>query len=235
VIEPDETGAVTVGMPEGWLRLLRVGCGLLGFGAGFAVDPLAEWLLDSVGSAPMPLRLAAQLPTPWAVLVLTAVGVGVGIWLAHGARRDSPVVIVGNEHVVVDQAGSGLHVPRGRVEAVFTDGRDLVVLDHDRGELVRVRATDLPTGELQAAFERFDYPWCGTTDPRDAGFVRWVDGAPDLDGAAHVLLRARKRALADGKPGAAEDALEQLRAMGIAVRDRDGVQQYHRRPAGSDG
>ncbi|WP_441316566.1 CysS/YqeB C-terminal domain-containing protein [Gordonia paraffinivorans] len=39
-------------------------------------------------------------------------------------------------------------------------------------------------------------------------------------------MRARQRALADKRPGAAEDARDELRNLGIAVRDRHGAQQY---------
>jgi len=111
---------------------------------------------------------------------------------------------------------------------VFVDGRELVVLDHAAGELARVRAADLPTGRLRPAFERFGYTWQGAADPRAAEFVRWIDGTPDLDPSIHALLRERKRAMDDKLPGAAEDALDELRARGVAVRDRGGVQQYRR-------
>ncbi len=145
------------------------------------------------------------------------------------------MVTVAEDRIVVDENGSGLHVGREHVAAVFSDGRDLVVLDRAERELARVRATDLPSRELGTALERFGYPWRGTADPRGAEFVRWVDGAPDLDEPAHALLRARKRALADKRSGAAEEALDGLRAMGVAVRDRGGRQEYLRRGAsGSD-
>jgi hypothetical protein len=111
---------------------------------------------------------------------------------------------------------------------VFVDGRELVVLDHAAGELARVRAADLPTGRLRPAFERFGYTWQGAADPRAAEFVRWIDGTPDVDPSIHALLRERKRAMDDKLPGAAEDALDELRARGVAVRDRGGVHQYRR-------
>lgn len=221
--------AVTVRMPTTWLWLLRLGGAALGCGAAFGTAPLANWLLDLTGSAPAPLRLAAQLPTSWALPVLTLLGAAAGTWLAATARKETPVVTVHRDHLAVHENGTALHLRHDQTAAVFTDGRDLVVLDHDTSELARVRATDLPTRGLREAFERFGYPWRGTTDPHEAEFTPWVDGTPDLDAAAHALLRTRHRALADKKAGAAADALDQLRAKGIAVRDRDGAQQYRRR------
>ncbi|ONI86663.1 hypothetical protein ALI22I_23815 [Saccharothrix sp. ALI-22-I] len=214
--------AVTVRMSAIWLWLLRAGGTALGCGAAFATAPLANWLLELTGSAPAPLRIAAQLPTAWAVPVLTLLGAATGTWLASTALRQSPVVTVHRDHIAVHEDGSALHLRRDRTGAVFTDGRDLVVLDHDTDELARVRATDLPTGGLREAFVRFGYPWRGTADPHEAQFTRWVDGTPDLDEAAHTLLRVRHRALVDKKAGAAADALDGLRARGIAVRDRGG-------------
>ncbi|MGC0423288.1 YqeB family protein [Embleya sp. AB8] len=220
--------AVTIRMPRVWLWLIGVGTALVGFGAGFGISPLVRQLTDLSGSAPAPLRLAARLPTLWAVPVLTGLGAAVGAWMASVARRESPVVTVTPGHFTIRRDGAGLQVRRDRVDAVFTDGKDLVALDTAEIELVRIRATDLPTERLRDAFTRFDYPWSGTTDPHEAEFTPWVDGTPDLDDAEHALLRARKHALADKQPGAAEQAREHLRAGGIVVRDRRKTQQYRR-------
>ncbi|MEV4941515.1 CysS/YqeB C-terminal domain-containing protein [Streptomyces zaomyceticus] len=54
----------------------------------------------------------------------------------------------------------------------------------------------------------------------------WVDGTPALDESTHALLRKRRRAIADDRTGAAEEAREELRARGISVRDRGEAQQY---------
>ncbi|HYH29138.1 MAG TPA: hypothetical protein VD903_02035 [Pseudonocardia sp.] len=222
----NEEHAVTVRMPEGWLWLLRAGGAALGCALGFAVAPLVRWLVDLTGEAPGPLRLAAQLPTAWAVPVLTVVGAAAGVYLAVVTRRQSPAVIVAPHHLTVRQGTSARQVDRERVGVAFTDGRDLVLLDRLEHELVRIDATDLPTRRLVSAFEQHGFPWRGSTDPRETEFVRWVDGTPDLDAATHALLRTRKRALDDERTGAAEDALDELRARGVAVRDRGGVQQY---------
>jgi hypothetical protein len=162
------------------------------------------------------------------VPALTVVGALAGVYVAVLARRQSPILSVNGAHVAIEEGASVRQLAREQIAAVFTDGRDLVVLDHMEGELARIRAADLPAGRLGGAFQRFGYPWHGTTDPREAEFVRWVDGSPDLDAKTHALLRTRMRALADKRVGAAEDALDELRARGVAVRDRGGAQQYRR-------
>jgi hypothetical protein len=220
--------SVTVRMPAIWLWLIRVGGAVLGCALGFVVGPFVRWLMGLIGEAPGPLWLAAQLPTVWAVPALTVAGTVAGAWVAMQARRQSPVVTVDRDHVLLQDGTFACQLGRERVGAVFTDGRELVVLDDAAGELARIRAADLPTGRLRGAFERFGYPWRGTADPREAEFVRWVDGTPDLEPAIHALLRARKRAIDDKLPGAADNVLDELRASGVAVRDRGGVQQYRR-------
>lgn len=218
--------SVTVRMSEGWPWLFRLGCPVAGFGLGFLVAPAVGWLLDIAGSAPGPLRVLAQLSTGWAVLVTTLLGVAAGLWLAHAARKESLSVTVTRSHVELSQAGDDHYLAGDRIGAVFRDGNDLVLLDARTAELARKKASDLSWTRLRGAFERFDYPWRGSTDPHDSEFRRWVDGHPDLKASAHDILRTRTRALRDGKLGAAAEAQDRLGAAGIVVRDRGGTQEY---------
>lgn len=222
--------AVTVRMSEGWPWLFRLGCPAVGLGLGFLVAPAVGWLLDVAGSAPGPLRVLAQLSTGWAVLVTTLLGVAAGLWLAQTARKESLSVTVTRSHIDPSQAGDDHYLPGDRIGAVFRDGSDLVLLDTRTTELARQKASDLSWNRLREAFERFDYPWRGSTDPHDREFRRWVDGHPDLDTTAHDLLRARTRAIKDGKSGAAAETQDRLGATGIVVRDRGGTQEYRRIP-----
>ncbi|MGW1680380.1 CysS/YqeB C-terminal domain-containing protein [Saccharopolyspora sp. NPDC002376] len=91
-----------------------------------------------------------------------------------------------------------------------------------------VNPGDLPKDQVRAAFECFGYPWAGTTDPHENDFRKWRDGHPALDEEANALLRARSRALTDKQHGAAADLTDQLQALGIVLRDREGTQQYRR-------
>ncbi|MGV9318088.1 YqeB family protein [Streptomyces sp. NPDC003660] len=219
---------VTVRLPGAWLGAVVLAGALLGFGAAFAVGPVAHWLMDVFGGAPAPLRLAARLPLGWAVAVLTVVG-GVGGAVVAGAWKDeSPVVEVGAGSVVVRRDGTGRHVERADVAEVFIDRRELVLRGADGREHVRTWVESALNGRLREAFERQGYPWLGTTDPHEAEFIPWVDHGPGLDEPAHALLRTRQRALIDEKSGAADAARDELRALGISVRDRGKAQQYRR-------
>lgn len=51
-----------------------------------------------------------------------------------------------------------------------------------------------------------------------------------MGGRLDDLLRTRQRALTDKRMGAADDARDELRSLGVVVRDRDHKQQYREIP-----
>ncbi|AXK87897.1 hypothetical protein SAMN05421776_106162 [Nocardia farcinica] len=216
----------TVTLPNAWIVGICVAGAAAGLGAAFLVDPAVSGLLSLVGDAPGPLRLAAGLPLMWAIPVLTLAGLGVGIWIVRHWRTDVGVVEVAKTGVTVEREGVRRLIDRDRIAGVFTDGRDLVITDGRGGEVSRTRTDRVLVKRLRQAFEGFGYPWQGEVDPYERAYRTWVDGSGDLDSRAHGLLRARGRALADRRTGAADDALDELRALGVAVRDRDNKQQY---------
>ncbi|MEV0375116.1 hypothetical protein AB0I10_36000 [Streptomyces sp. NPDC050636] len=218
--------SVTVRLPGAWLWAVILGGAALGLGAAFAVGPLADWMISFFDGAPGPLRLAAALPLVWAVPVLTLVGGVAGALVAGAWHAENPVIEVGTDSVVVHNTTGGRHVERALVAEVFTDGRELVLRDADGREHVRTRVDNGLAGRLKSAFEQQGYPWRGTVDPHEADYTTWVDNAPGLEERVHTLLRMRQRALADDRTGAADEAREELRALGISVRDRDKAQQY---------
>lgn len=223
--------SVTLRMPDTVLWLLRIGITVLGLVLGLLVKPLFNWITDLVGDAPGPLRVAAALPTGWAIAALTAAGAVVGWWVARVARKESLLLTVDGDSVRLSQDGADRYLAREDVGEVFRDGKELVLLDRRTKELARHDASDLNATDVRAAFERFDYPWRGAGDPHEAEFRRWVDGHPDLDEHGNQLMRARARALADKQPGTAANLADDLSAAGIVVRDRKGSQQYRHLPA----
>lgn len=223
-----EGDAVTVRLPQSWQWAMILAGAALGAGAAFAVGPLADWMMSLFDGAPGPLKLAAALPLVWAVPVLGVVGGGVGLLLAATWQGENPVVEVGADSVVVHDATGSRHVERARIAQVFTDGRELVIRDEDGREHIRTRVDSGLAGRLRSAFEQHGYAWRGTADPHEAEYTAWVDNAPALDERTHALLRTRQRALADDRIGAADEARDELRALGINVRDRDKAQQYRK-------
>lgn len=225
------TDSVTVRIPGVVPWVLRIGGLAAGLTLGLLVEPLVQWIISAIGDAPGPLRLAAAMPDAIAFPVLAALGLAAGIWLATTARREALELVVAPDGVRLLQDRARRYLPRERIDAVFLDRSDLVLLDADTREIARNSASDLPKREVQEAFERLGYPWAGQSDPHEGQFRSWTDGEPALDEAAHTLLRSRARALADKRLGSAADLAEALQAAGVVVRDRDGAQQYRILPS----
>lgn len=218
--------AISVSIPTRWVVGFHVAGAAVGFGAAFVVGPLVHWLLGMIGDAPGPLRLAALLPTMWAIPVLTLVGLIAGHLFASSWQKENGSFTITPEGVTHHHEGTGEHVSRSRIEGVFTDGRDLVLVDGRSAELLRTKADDVLFTGLKDAFEQHGYPWLGTSDPREEAFTSWIDGAGSLPDGAHELLRTRRRLLADKQTGGAEEVRDKLRNLGVMVRDRDDAQQY---------
>jgi len=217
---------VAIAIPTRWIVGVRIAGAVLGFGAAFVIGPIVNWLLGLAGDAPGPLRLAAGLPLMWAIPALTIAGLGLGFWITREWQKENGIITVSPDGVTVQRGGAGSHVARDRIDEVFSDGRDLILVDEHTNELLRAKTDKMLLPRLRQAFVGFGYHWQGTTDPHEHAFETWVDGNGQLSDRVQDLLRARQRALADKRSGAAEDARDDLRDLGIVVRDRNDAQQY---------
>jgi hypothetical protein len=222
-------GATVVAPPPAERALVWVGFPLIGAAAGWLLKSLAEWA-TSLPWVPFkgPLELVASVPDPQATIGSLALGVAGGLVVAVLAEQDYVRVIVEDDQLTVTRGGSSRRVRRASVEAVFLDGKQLVLLGHETDEVVR-EGGDLPDAErLEAAFRAHGYPWVPGGDPHKDEYRRWVEDLPDLPAGADAVLKARARALDRGdKEDAAQLRLE-LGKLGIVVRD-EGKRQFWRR------
>ncbi|WP_150460214.1 YqeB family protein [Nesterenkonia ebinurensis] len=223
--------SITVTLDSKLMPAFAVAGAVLGAATAFLVGPVVSWLLDRVDSAPGPLRLIDQLPLVWSVPLLTVFG-AVGGWIVFSLWNDEVGrVVVDEEKVRIDTKTGSAEFTRDEVSQVFLDKDEMVLTDAVSRELSRTGSDSGLAGRLAEAFTAFGYPWQGAKDPRDSAFVEWVDRSGALDESVHTLLRARRRAFADGRAGEAESLREQLAAQGVVVRDRGDKQQYRRIPA----
>jgi hypothetical protein len=215
----------TVRIAAVWSWVLPTLGAVAGFGLGFLVRPAFGWVTAQFDTAPGPLRIAAMLPTGWAVLALAIVGAVGGAWLVAEWRAGSLILMVDETGVRLSQDGRDRFVSAGDLASSLRDGPDLVLLDGNGGELSRNRVDDLSTSKVRRALGTIGCRWI-EGNPIDPQFQRWVDGDPALPKALNDLLRSRSGAIADGQCGTVYTVTEQLRSAGIAVRDRGGVQEY---------
>jgi hypothetical protein len=222
-------GATVVAPPPAERALVWVGFPLIGAAAGWLLKSLAEWA-TSLPWVPFqgPLELVASVPDPQATIGSLALGVAGGLVVAVLAEQDYVRVTVEDDQLTVTRGGSSRRVPRASVEAVFLDGKQLVLLGHETDEVVR-EGGDLPDAErLEAAFRAHGYPWVPGGDPHKDEYRRGVEDLPGLPAGADAVLKARARALDRGdKEDAAQLRLE-LGKLGIVVRD-EGKRQFWRR------
>lgn len=197
-----------------------------GFVGALLVGPVVSWLLNRIDTAPGPLRLIDQLPLLWSIPLLTVLG-AVGGWIVFAVwNEEVGRVVIDHQAVRLESKKTTSVYSREEIAEVFLDKDELVILDHRFRELSRTASDNGLASKLATSFIEFEYPWAGAKDPRDEAFIEWVDRSGNLHSVTHSLLRARHRALTDGKAGEADALREQLAAHGIVVRDRGGKQQY---------
>ncbi|WP_020499577.1 YqeB family protein [Sciscionella marina] len=222
------SGQDRVSIPQGWLWFFRI-IGLpVGLGIGFVLKPVVHWIVSVFSSAPAALRVAANIPTVWLVPLLTVLGLAGGIVLAEIAKREALTVTITEEGLHTAREGEERFIARAKIGTILLDGKDLVLIARDGREVFRSPATDLSTNVLAERLRARGYPQLLTADPHEAEYRAWLDGHPDLEDAAHSLLRERRSALKADNTVKAEVLRDRLQDNGIAVRDRNKVQQYRR-------
>lgn len=223
---PTSSDAATVAIRRRWTVIFPLAGALIGLATAFIVGPVVAWLLNQIGDAPGPLRLAALLPLAWAIPVLMIIGAVVGVVLLAQWHEEAGTVRVDARGITVEHKTGRQRVARERVGEVFTDGVDLVIVDEVGRELLRNRTDDELAAQLGRVLERYSYPYVGTRDPREEHFVAWADGEDALDAESEGLLRDRHRAQLDNQTGRMQQLADQLSERDIVVRDRKDGQQY---------
>jgi hypothetical protein len=225
VRRPDETVVAESALVP---ALLWVGFPALGAGAGWLLLSIAGWVA-SLPRAPMQglFKLAASVPEPQGTIGALALGVLAGAVLAHLGVQDMLAVTVSDRRVTVRRGGGpAREIDRASVDAVFLDGKRLVLVGPAGEELAR-EASDLDAGRLADAFRGHGYPWRPDGDPYKDEFRRWVEDTPGLPAGANALLKARERALDKGDSDDAADLRAELAKLGIVVREEK-KRQYWR-------
>lgn len=229
---PAPDTATTVAIRTRWTAIFPLVGAIIGLIAAFIIGPVVAWLLNLIGDAPGPMRLAALLPLAWAIPVLMVIGAVVGFIFLAQWHEEAGRVLIDARGITVDRKHGRQLVTRDNIREVFTDGHDLVILGVAGRELLRTAIDDELATQLAAPLGQYSYPYLGVRDPREDDFVVWVDGEEALEAESETLLRDRHRAKLDEKPGRMQELTELLAQRDIAVRDRNDEQQYRVAGAG---
>ena len=208
------------------LLLLLVGGPLLGAVLGVVLPPLADWMVE-LRWVPMrgPFELLSSLDGGLTLLWCALAGLLLGLGLATLAVLSCLKVTVSAASVRAEKDDNVRVIAREDIDAVFLDGKRLVILDQASRQLLCETIEARPE-DVARAFTAHGYPWTAT-DPFAELYRRWVPDTPDLPAAANAVLKARENAL---KKKAADDAAElrdEVQKLGFVVRD-DAAKQYWR-------
>jgi hypothetical protein len=210
----------TVVAEAGWVRaLMWLGFPAVGAGLGWLLLQLVELAVGArlpiMGG---PFRLVDSIPEPQSWIGALAAGAVVGLVVAGIGEAKALTVSLRHHDVTLSRGGTAKTVRRDAFDAVFVDGKALVLLAPDGGEVARERS-DLDKGRLAEAFRKHGYRWLDDGDPHNAEYRRWVRDDPDLPGAADAFLRARAHAIDKGEAGDAAELRDELVRLGVVVRD----------------
>src|SRR5690625_2061719 len=159
------------------------------------------------------------------------VGVIAGIIFTSYAFNESLKVTISDAEVKLDVKGRVKTIEKKDIFTIFMEGKYLILLGADGGELYR--------GQLESkkelaenAFKHHGYPWADA-DPFENQYLRWVNDYPDLSTYINTLLSARERALKNDETEEAEILRKDLTKLGVVIRDKD-KRQYVRTIRGDD-
>ncbi|TCB90981.1 hypothetical protein E0H26_26190 [Micromonospora zingiberis] len=208
------------------LLVLWAGIPVAGAVAGGLLATGAGWVAGLAWAPAQGLfRLVDGLPDGYALGGGVGLGTLAGLVIATMGTAERVQVTVDGTRVRLRQGGTEQEVTRAQARAAFVDGRDLVLLDGDAGELARQRS-DLPTDQLAEALRKHGWPW-SDTDPHRDEYRRWVPDLPGLPAGADALLRARQEAVDRDRRDEARELRAELGRYGVVVRD-EGKRQYWR-------
>ncbi|TDC72785.1 YqeB family protein [Streptomyces hainanensis] len=214
-----------------WLPLadrlvLLIGAPLLGGGLGLLLPSLADWL-TGLPWVPMrgPFELVASFEGRWVGSAFGGLGLLAGLVLVVVAFATSLKVTLTDSRVELEKNDTRWGIDRAVVDAVFMDGKRLVILDRESRQLLRDTSEEKPA-DVARAFAAHGYPWA-EADPYAELYRRWVPGTPEVPGAVNALLKAREVALEKKASADIAELREEVEKLGFAVRD-EATRQYWR-------
>jgi hypothetical protein len=220
---PDRT---VLGLPLVDRLVLGAGAPALGLVLGFFLPRLARWAA-TLPWVPLqgPLKLIASFDQRWVDIVCIGAGLVLGLGFAAAGFADSTKLTLTDTDVELRRNDTTRNVARAAVDAVFVDGKDLVVLDRESRQLLRERYEG-KAADVERAFQAHRYPWL-PADPYVGLYRRWVPDMPDLPPAANAVLKAREVALTKKIPVDVAELRDEVQKLGYVVRD-EGSRQYWR-------
>jgi hypothetical protein len=197
----------------------------VGLVLGFFVPSIAE---SGVGLLWAPLEGALRLIVPFEGLVVVAwlvTGLVLGFGVAVGVVTGCLTVTLTDSQIRLEKGGTTRTIARSEANAVFVDGKKLVVLDGESRQLM-CETHASTSADVARAFRSHGYPWVGK-DPYAGLYRQWVPGTPDLPPLVNAIMAVREIALRKQVAWDVTELRDEVQRLGFVVRD-EGARQYWR-------
>lgn len=172
------------------------------------------------------LRLFASVDEAWELVVAVGVGAIAGLGIAAVAFANSVTVRLTDAALRLERPGDDPRtIARADVDAVFLDGKTLVVLDRQSRQLAS-EPLDARPRAVEQAFVEHGFPWADT-DPYAGLYRAWSPATPGLPGEVNAVLAAREVALRKKARQQACELRTAVEKLGFTVRD-EGTRQHWR-------
>ncbi|MER7863916.1 hypothetical protein DMC64_00080 [Amycolatopsis sp. WAC 04197] len=142
-----------------WLRTASwIGCPLAGAALGWFLQSISGWVA-SLSWIPFkgPFQLVSNIPQPWGTVVGIGAGLVLGLLFAAVWAHERLIVKVTPSRITLTTKGRS-RAYEAELEAVFLDGKELVLLAADGRELTRQKG-DVDRKAVAKAFLDHGYPW----------------------------------------------------------------------------
>ncbi len=142
-----------------WLRNGSwIACPLVGAALGWFLHSIAGWVA-SLDWMPWrrPFLFVSNIPEPWGALTGAGLGVVVGLMFASVWAHERLIVKVTPVRITLTRKGR-TRAYEAKLEGVFLDCKELVLLAADGRELAREKA-ETDRKKLAKAFTEHGYPW----------------------------------------------------------------------------
>ncbi|ANN14302.1 hypothetical protein SD37_00605 [Amycolatopsis orientalis] len=142
-----------------WLRTASwLGCPLAGAALGWFLQSISGWVV-SLSWVPFkgPFQLVSDIPRPWGAIAGIGAGLVLGLLFAGVWAHERLIVKVTPSRITLLKEGR-TRAFEAELEAVFFDGKELVLLAADGRELVREKA-DVDRQAVAKALLDHGHPW----------------------------------------------------------------------------
>lgn len=208
--------------------ILYGGFGAVGLVLGYFLPRIATWALK-LPWIPFegPFKLINSFNGIWLDIIMAMLGLIVGLIFAMIAVKEMLIVTITDKEVLLDKDGNKQIIGRKKVDTVFLDGKQLVIVGESGYELARGNIDETPK-IVSEGFKKHDYPWSSEGDPFKEEYRRWVPDMPDISPSANAVMKARDNALQKRETKEINELQKELTKLGIVVRDEE-TRQYWRK------